>query len=546
MSDWKNQLYFGDNLAIMRDYVPDESVDLIYLDPPFNSKATYNILFAEKDGKQSPAQITAFEDAWAWDKAAEAAYREVVQEGPKKLSDLLQALRQFLGSNDMLAYLTMMAIRLVEMYRVLKPTGSLYLHCDPTASHYLKIVLDAIFGHGSYTNEIIWRRTSSHNDSKKWPHIHDTVFYYRKTSQAKFYPIFLEHDPDYVAKFYRYEDERGKYRLHEIIRTASMGPRPNLAYEYKGYTPAWGWRMIREKLEKCDADGRIVWAKSGRPYLKRYLEEQAGTPASSLWVDIPPVAALSAERLGYPTQKPETLLERIILASSQEGEVVLDPFCGCGTTIAVAERLHRKWIGIDITHLAITLMARRLQDTFGNELHDFEIIGDPKDVGSAEALAQQNRHQFEWWAISLVGGRPARDKKKGADRGIDGYIYFMDDWTGKAKQIVISVKSGHVNVAHVRDLKGVVEREKAAIGVLITLEKPTGPMKKEALESGWYEPEDFPDKKCPKIQILTIEELLGGKELDYPKVAIDQTFKQAKRQKKQAKDKPDEELFPEE
>jgi site-specific DNA-methyltransferase (adenine-specific) len=531
LSGWKNKLFFGDNLDIMRDHIPDESVDLIYLDPPFNSKASYNVLFAEKDGQQSPAQITAFEDTWVWDRAAESAYWEIVKEGPKKLADLLQALRQFLGSNNMLAYLTMMAIRLVEMHRILKPTGSMYLHCDPTASHYLKLVLDAIFGHASFTNEIVWKRTSSHGDSKKWSHIHDTVFYYRKTPAATWNPIHLEHDPEYVEKFYTHKDERGTYRLDHIILTAAMA-RPNLVFEYKGYTPEWGWRMVKEKIEALDNDNRIAWSSSGRPYLKRYLEEQQGTLASSMWTDILPVQAHSKERLGYPTQKPEELLERIIIASSNEGDVVLDPFAGCGTATVVAERLHRRWIAIDITHLAITLMVRRLVDTFGEELHDFEIIGDPKDLGGAEELAHQNRHQFEWWALSLVGARPAQDKKKGADKGIDGYVYFQDDESGQAKKVVVQVKSGHVGSAIVRDLKGTVVREKAQIGVLVTLQKPTGPMKKEALEAGYYEPEHFPGKKYPRLQILTVEDLLHETVIEYPRMGPEATFKRAKRQTK--------------
>lgn len=536
--EWKNKLYFGDNLAILREHVPDESVDLIYLDPPFNSKATYNVLFQEKNGTQSAAQITAFEDTWHWGIETEEAFQEVVKQGGK-IGTLLDALRQFLGTNDMMAYLTMMAIRLVELQRVLKLSGGIYLHCDPTASHYLKLLLDAVFGYRAYRNEVIWQRTSSHSDAKKWAHVHDVLLYYCKGSHCTWNASYKLHDPEYVRKFYRHQDEKGIYRLHEIIRTASMGPRPNLVYEYKGYTPEWGWRMVREKLEELDSDGRIVWSKSGRPYRKQYLHEKKGAAVTSIWDDIPPISAHAKENLPYPTQKPEALLERIIMASSNEGDVVLDPFCGCGTAIAVAECLHRRWIGIDITHLAITLMRHRLHDSFDDDLTPYEVIGDPKDLASARALAEEDRYQFEWWALGLVDARPGQDKKKGADTGIDGHIFFFDDRSGKAKKIVVQVKSGHVTVSQIRDLKGVIEREKAAIGVFITLEEPTGPMVKEAVTAGFYQPKDFPAKKCPRIQIFTIKELLEGKKVDYPRLERAATFKQAARKRKQSKDKMD-------
>lgn len=530
--NWRNKLYFGDNLSIMREHLAEESVDLVYLDPPFNSQATYNVLFHEKNGKDSPAQITAFEDTWHWDQAAEATYWELVKEGPKKVADLTQALRHSLGSNDMMAYLVNMAIRLVEMRRVLKSNGTLYLHADPTASHYLKHVLDSIFGPDKFSNEIIWQRTNAKGLAfTRFASNHDVILRYQKSDKATWNPQYTEHDPEYVKKFYRYEEpETGRiYRLADL--TNPNKNRPNLTYEFLGVTRVWRW--TKERMQKAYEDGLIVQNKPGGvPALKRYLDEQEGTPVGDVWTDIRPVQAQAAERLGYPTQKPEALLERIISASSNAGDVVLDPFCGCGTTIAVAERLHRHWIGIDITHLAITLVVRRLKDTFGEELHDFEIIGDPNDLGGAEALAHQNRHQFEWWALSLAGARPAQDKKKGADKGIDGYIYFQDDESGQAKKIVVQVKSGHVGSAVVRDLKGTVEREKAQIGVLVTLQKATGPMKKEALEAGYYEPEHFPGKKYQKLQILTVENLLAEKVIEYPRMGPEATFKQAKRQTK--------------
>jgi site-specific DNA-methyltransferase (adenine-specific) len=531
---WKNKLYFGDNLDILREHVASETVDLIYLDPPFNSNATYNVLFQEKSGEQSAAQITAFEDTWHWGMESEYAYQGVVKEGPRKLADLLQAMRTFLGQNDMMAYLVMIAQRMVELHRVLRPTGSIYLHCDSTASHYLKLLMDAVFGPTNFRNEIIWKRTSAHSDAKRFGQVTDTILCYSKTSDRIWNPIQIQQDATYDSSFYRFEDERGRYRLHEIIRTASMGPRPNLVYEYKGYIPPWGWRMERPKLEVLDAEDRLVWSKTGRPYRKTYLP--AGRSPTNLWTDIGNVAAQAKERLGYPTQKPSSLLERILQSSSNEGGLVLDPFCGCGTTIVVAERLKRQWIGIDITHLAISLMRHRLHDTFGPGLTPYEVIGDPKDLESARALAEQNRYQFEWWALGLVDARPAQDKRKGADRGVDGYINFFDDNSGKAKTVVVQVKSGHINRAHIATLKGDMEREKAPIGILITLEEPTRPMLQEAAAGGFYEPEYFPGHQYPRLQILTIQELLEGKEAKYPRMAPAATFKRAQRHRKSTED----------
>ncbi|MBA3240577.1 MAG: restriction endonuclease [Acidobacteria bacterium] len=525
---WKNKLFFGDNLDILREYIPDDSVDLIYLDPPFNSNATYNILFQEQSGEQSTAQITAFEDTWHWTQESENLFHELITTAPERLANLIQAMRLMLGTNDMMAYLTMMAPRLVELHRVLKPAGSIYLHCDPTASHYLKLLMDAIFGPEKFRNEITWKRTSSHNDSRRWAQINDTILFYAGRGFT-WNPVYLEHDPEYVKNFYRFNDERGRYRLHEIIRTASMGPRPNLAYEYKGYRPEWGWRMVREKVEALDREGRITWSGTGRPYLKRYLHEQEGTPASSIWIDIPPLSHSAAERLGYPTQKPEFLLERIIRASSNEGDVVLDPFCGCGTTITVSERLHRRWLGIDITHLAVSLIKVRLHDTFCSELAPYEVVGVPEDVKSAEALAQGDRYQFQWWALGLIDARPAQDKKKGKDTGIDGYIYFFDTKDNQARKIIVQVKSGKVSSRDIRDLVGVLDREKAAIGAFITLQPATKDMTKEAISAGFYVAGRF--GKFPRLQILTIEELLGGAKLQYP-ISNAATFKRAERKSK--------------
>jgi len=531
MTDWKNQLYFGDNLDILRDYIADESVDLIYLDPPFNSKATYNVLFQEKNGTQSSAQITAFEDTWHWDIHTEEVYREIVEHGPKGLADLTQALRQFLGANDMMAYLVMMAARLSELHRVMKPTGSLYLHCDPTASHYLKLLLDSVFGLNNFRAEIVWKRSSAHSDTKQGRQqhgrIHDVILFYTKADKWIWNPQYTEYDPEYIESFYKHVEEGTgrRYRLSDITGPggASKG---NPYFEFLGVERYW--RYSKERIEELYRSGKIIQTKPGTvPAEKRYLDEMPGVPIQDMWTDIKPIASQGKERLGYPTQKPEALLERIIETSSNQGDVILDPFCGCGTTIAVAERLNRRWIGIDITHLAIALMKYRLENTFGQDLSPYEVIGEPQDLKSAEALALQDRFEFQKWAVSLVEGMPL--EKKGSDRGIDGYIYFHDDNSGKAKKVMIEVKSGHVNSSIIRSLKGVVDREKAQIGLLITLAKPSREMVKEAASAGFYETEHF--GTFPKVQILTIEELLEGKEIRMPPRGADVTHKKAKRVK---------------
>lgn len=509
METWKNQLYFGDNLDILRAYIPPGSVDLIYLDPPFNSKATYNVLFAEKTGEQSAAQITAFEDTWHWSLLSEQHFAELVTRGPRKLADLIQALRAFLGTNDMMAYLTEMAIRLVELHRVLKPAGSIYLHCDPTASHYLKLAMDSVFGAKNYLNEIIWCYAERERVLSKWNPKHDVILFYcrdvKKTRVFNWREV-VEPYSEVTIKKFRYKDEKGHYQIRgrnikgSPIRAAD-GLRPEHEQMYPGLT------------------------------YRDYFEDRPGVPPRDWW-EIGIINKASKERLGYPTQKPEALLERIIRASSHEGDVVLDPFCGCGTAVAVAERLKRRWLGIDITHLAITLIKKRLVDSFGEDLAPYEIIGDPKEFPSACHLAEVNRHQFEWWALSLVDAQPAQDKKKGPDTGIDGYIYFFDDNTGKAKKIVVQVKSGHVTRSQIGDLRGVMERENAVLGAFISLKEPTRPMWAEAAAAGLYAPESLPGQEYPRLQILTISDLLAGKELLYPRYAPAATFKKAPRRRK--------------
>jgi len=472
----KNALYYGDNLDILRRYIKDETIDLIYLDPPFKSNRNYNVLFEEQDGSRPSAQIEVFKDTWQWSIKSAKTYEEIVEAGDK-VSRIMQAFHTFLGESDMLAYLAMMAPRLVELKRVLKPTGSIYLHCDPTASAHLRLLMDSIFDPRNLQNEIIWGYRTGGVSKRRFARKHDTILFYGKNKQPKFYPmkerIYYE-KPFFVSE----QDENGKYFADVYIR--------------------------------------------------------------DVWDDVKPVINVSSERLGYPTQKPETLLERIIEASSNEGDTVLDPFCGCGTAVAVAHRLKRRWVGIDITHLATTLIKHRLQDTFGDKVSEtYEEIGEPKDLSGAQELASSGPYQFQWWALGLVGARPV-EQKKGADKGIDGRLYFHDEPDSKktkTKQIIFSVKAGHTQVSHIRDLRGVIEREKAQIGVLISMENPTKPMITEAASAGFYK---SPWGKYSTLQILTIQELLNGKGLDCPPLGqVDVTFKKAQR----AKGKPKKQLM---
>jgi DNA modification methylase len=526
-----NVLFYGDNLDVLRRHVKDETVDLVYLDPPFKSDQNYNVLFAEQSGDRASAQIQAFEDTWHWDAIAARQYREVVVAGGK-VSEVLQAFQLVLGNSDMLAYLTMMAPRLVELRRVLKSTGSLYLHCDPTASHYLRMLLDAVFGPECFRSEIVWKRTSAHSSAKRYGPIHDVLLFYAKSEDFVWNEQFIPYDKSYLDEFYTHVDADGRrWRRSDLtgagIRHGETGkPWHGIDVTEKGRH----WAFPPAVLEVMDGEGKIHWPKKegGMPMFKRYADDMPGVPLQDIWIDIPPLHNLAAERLGYPTQKPEALLDRIIQASSTPGDIVLDPFCGCGTTIASAQRLGRRWVGIDVTHLAINLIRTRLLDSYGRELK-FELVGEPTTLDDARQLAEEDKFQFQAWALGLVGARPEQ-VKKGADKGIDGRLFFHDGTTsGKTHQLIISVKGGKLKADDIRALEGVRSRENAEIGVLVSFDEPTKKMRTDAASLGFYESKWG---SYPRLQLLTVKELLEGKTVAYPHVTGgNRTFRTAPKAK---------------
>lgn len=538
-----NTLYYGDNLEILRRYVPSESVDLVYLDPPFNSNATYNVLFGKAKGTPSEAQIKAFDDTWHWDHAAAEAFDLVLDHGGQP-AEAMRAFETLLGHGDMLAYLSMMAPRLVELRRVLKPTGSMYLHCDPTASHYLKVLLDAVFGPECFRNEIVWKRTGAHGSAGRYARIHDVILYFTRTGSYTWTTPRAAVSQEYLESKFRITDPATGRRFQDISLTGPGTAESNSGKPWRDFDPTSlgrHWAIpekvlaaagversgIQNTLDALDDAGWIYWPQrgSGFPRLKWFEDMAEGAVLPDLWTDLPPINSQAREALGYPTQKPEALLERIIAASSNPGDLVLDPFCGCGTAVVVAQRLDRRWIGIDVTHLAVNLMRTRLRDTFGPDLV-FDVVGEPTTADDAQALADSDPWQFQFWALGQVGARP-QDEKKGADKGIDGRLYFRDDPKAPAKQVIISVKAGKLHAPYVRDLVGVVDREKAAIGVLISMQPPTRPMREEAASAGFY---TSPWGKHPRIQLLTVAELLAGKRIDYPVPAMSNvTYQQAPR-----------------
>lgn len=540
-----NALFYGDNLDVLPKYFDSESVDLVYLDPPFNSKESYNVLFKEVSGVESEAQLQAFTDFWHWDDATERLYLKV-QERADKVSDALVEIVKLLSRNDMSAYLVRMTASLVELHRVLKRNGSLYLHCDPTASHYLKIILDVVFNPRNFRNEVIWKRTFAHSGADKMGPVHDTILFYTKSDEYVWHPKKVEYSDTYKKNFFKFTDPKTKkpYRLTLLTGSGTRGG--SSGKPWRGVNPTKigrHWAIpgyvrpllgsvplpdVQSALDKLDEIGRVFWPqkKGGMPLFIQYQDDLGGVELQDVWADIPPIPPQSPERTGYQTQKPIALLDRIIDASSDEGQVILDPFCGCGTAIISANGLKRKWFGIDITHLAITLIKSRLKEMKVYAGRDYQIVGEPKAFTDAEALAKLSKFQFEWWALSLLDASPSKPSAenprigtKGAEGGVDGWLTFREGTSPELEKVLIQVKGGeNIGVHMVRDLKGAMDAKRAKLGVLITLYEPTEPMMQTAREYDYYESPTW-GQKYPRAQIITIQELLSGKKPNLPQTA---------------------------
>ena len=516
-----NQLFYGDNLEVLRKHIKDETIDLCYIDPPFNSKRNYNQIY-NNVGKEDKAQAQAFIDTWTWDDQANQGLAEIQENYlghfTSQSIDLISGFTKVLGKGSLLAYLVSMTLRVAEIHRVLKPTGSFYLHCDPTASHYLKIIIDAIFCSqgGDFKNEITWKRTSGHSDSGKYGSVHDVIFYYTKSLKITWNQVYQKYEQNYIDKYYRYQDDDGRKWMSDNLSAAGLAG-GGYQYEWNGVTKLW--RCPKTTMEKLDAAGKIYYTKNRIARIKRYLDESKGLPVQDAWNDIEALRSWHKELLGYPTQKPESLLERIIQASSNEGDIILDAYCGCGTTVAVSQKLNRQWIGIDITYQSISLILKRLEDTFGKAvLETINISGIPKDMKSAEALAlkkdDRTRKEFEKWAVlTYSNNRATINQKKGADKGIDGIAYFTGD-KDEPEKIILQVKSGNVKSGDIRDLQGTITLEKAELGIFITLKPPTKDMIKTAKEAGIYKSR-YMSQPVDRIMIVTIQEIIEAqKRLD--------------------------------
>ncbi len=553
-------LHYGDNLDVLRGF-DKETVDLIYLDPPFNSDRAYNVFFRAKDGEDSGAQIQAFGDTWKWGTVAEDQYKELTEGGaPDRISEVMRLLRDVLQTSDLMAYLVMMTPRLVELYRVLKPTGSLYLHCDPTASHYLKVILDVLFGPLCFRNEIIWRRTGVHTAPHGYAAVHDTILFYTKNPTTFYFkaqrtPYMRGH----VERRYTKDKHGYKFTSGGNVLTGPEVREGESGQPWKGFNPTAKRRhwaipgFIRAQMgNKLDSLGVLkqldaiykaglieIVPGNAWPTPVRYLRKGDGNPLGDIWAaqpytektvygtdaviddDVQWLGPTDPERLDYPTQKPVGLLERIIRSSCPEGGVVLDPFCGCGTTVEAAERLKREWIGIDITYLAIDLIERRLRRVFGSNLRPLKIEGAvPRDIQGARKLFAKNKLDFERWAVSKVDGQP--NKRQVGDKGTDGTIRFSWGFRKRGKitaeigRAVVSVKGGaQLDPKVVRELAGVVDSQKAMLGVLVVMDKPTRGMVEAAADAGTVT-DPLTGKSFPKVQIVTVKELFDKKRLDMP------------------------------
>lgn len=534
----RNHLYYGDNLTIMRT-MPSACIDLIYLDPPFNSQRNYNLIYKKLTGLPVPEQEEAFCDAWDMDAEKEEMARRmpIVLRDYGVDQDLIQFWKAWIDAlrhtqPRLLAYLVYMSYRLFEMKRILKPTGSLYLHCDPNASHYIKVILDGVFGHNSFKNEVIWRRTGAHGRAKRWGPIHDVILYYTKSDKYTWNRVYQKYDDSYLDNFYKFSDNGGRYRLVTLdgpgIRYGSSGqPWHNVDPTQKGRhwelppdraLPDWfvhpeGYSemSVQERLDVLDNAKLLYWPPRGKvPQYKRYLEISEGNPVQDIVGDIRPIGSQADERLGYPTQKPISLLKRLIEVSSNEGDVVFDPFCGCGTAVYAAHELNRKWIGCDIAILSVQIVKDVLFTRYGlKDGEHYNISGVPLSVEGANDLFDRDPRQFQHWSVELAGGFSST--KHSGDEGIDGRIHF--ETSDGLRNMVLSVKGGKLTPAFVRELRGVLEREGTEMAGFICLQEPTKGMDKEAAQAGIY---TYLGKNYDRLQIRTVKQLLEGNGFDTP------------------------------
>lgn len=516
-SDFVDTLIYGENFEVLRRFLTDETVDLIYLDPPFSRNAAYNVIFRDESGRKSDAQLMSFEDYWHWGPTAERHYAYLTNAELHRgrvnhaTSALVGALHESMRPSPLLAYLVEMAVRLGELQRVLKSTGSLYLHCDPTASHYLKLLMDAAFGPTNFRSEIVWKRGHAHNTARGYGASHDVLLFYSKSDAFIWNPVYQRYDERYLARHYRHVDEHGRRYKHENPTGAGVS-RGVTGQPWRGIDPTLKgrhWSVRPEEMDRLDAAGRIHWPRKpgAWPYIKLYLDERKGIPAQDVWTDIDPINMVAKERLGYPTQKPVALLRRIIIASSNPGDLVLDPFCGCGTAIEAAIGTDRHWIGIDHSNDAVKVIRDRIR---GLDV-PLDVFDWPTELDGVRRMVEApgGRHRFEAWALTRLNAQPVRELGGvGPDQGIDGRISFTLP-NGRVENIIVSVKSGHTGSAALRDLKGTVQRERAAMGLLFTLQEPTEPMRREAVTAGFYRAPS--GETYPKAVIFTVRELFEGR-----------------------------------
>ena len=513
-----NTLYCGDCLDVLRQFVPDESVDLVYIDPPFNSKRDYNLFF---DDKKLQTQRIAFEDTWTY-KNVQDSLEELHTLKHENLWSLLLIYQKV--ASHAFPYLVMMSLRLLELHRVLKATGSFYLHCDPTMSHYLKTVCDVVFSEEHFRNEVVWKRTSAHSDPSRYGANIDIILFYTRTDAWTWNGIYVPHDRDYLSRF-KHADPDGRLWTDDNLTAKGLSG-GGYEYEYKGAKSLW--RVPLETMKKLEDEGKLYFTRTGGIRIKRYLDETKGTLLQSLWDDIPPINSQARERLGYPTQKPKALMQRIIQVSSNEGDIVLDAFCGCGTTIDAAESLDRKWIGIDISPMAISLIKRRLRDTYKSKLSPYEVKGIPVDEASAIELWQENQYAFQdWWLLEFE----VFSQGKGADKGIDGVgLYKVGKRANDTLKVAFQVKGGeHISSKDVDALLGILAKFECQAGVFLTIEPPTKPMVETIATSGTV---TTPIGMFPKLQSLTLGQFFEGKKLKLPAENI--TFKKAGTHRREA------------